>query len=217
MADSQSRMGDRYSTPEILTWLNTMHAPHDAALEAVYRSPEKSGLPAIQLGQAEAGFVEWLVRLTRTRSAVEVGTLAGYSAIRIARALVDGGHLYSLEADPAHATVARRNLQDAGFADRVTVVEGFAAVTLPSIESKGPFDLVCLDADKSNYLYYGRWAHANLKKGGILIADNVYLFGRLLERNAESENMRLFHLEAAQKFDTACLPTPDGLLVGVKR
>ena len=86
MADSDSRAGARYATPEILAWLDRVHAPHDAALENVYKSPDATGIPAIQLGQAEAGFLEWLVRFARVKNAVEVGTLAGYSAVRIARA-----------------------------------------------------------------------------------------------------------------------------------
>ena len=92
-----------------------------------------------------------------------------------------------------------------------------AATTLPSVESKGPFDLVFLDADKGGYEHYGRWARAHLRPGGVLIADNVYLFGRLLDSDDEAASVRRFHEETAQHFDTACIPTPDGLLVGVRR
>ncbi|MBK8170781.1 MAG: O-methyltransferase [Sandaracinaceae bacterium] len=217
MADTQSRAGARFATAEIMAWLERVHSAHDATLEAVYLSPEKTGLPAIQLGHAEAGFLEWFVRFMRARVAVEVGTLAGYSAVRIARALAADGHLYSLEADPAHAKVARTNLKQAGLSDKVTVIDGFAATTLPSVESKGPFDLVFLDADKGGYEHYGRWARAHLRPGGVLIADNVYLFGRLLDSDDEAASVRRFHEETAQHFDTACIPTPDGLLVGVRR
>lgn len=217
MADADSRAGVRYTTPEIVAWLARVHAPHDAALERVYKSPEATGIPAIQLGHAEAGFLEWIVRLTRVKAAVEVGTLAGYSAVRIARGLADGGHLHSLEVSPEHARIARANLGSAGVGERVTVVEGDARTSLGSLSAKGPFDLVFLDADKESYLHYGRWARENLRAGGLLIADNVYLFGRLMEDSDEAKSVRRFHEECAEHFDTACVPTPDGLLVGVRR
>ncbi len=217
MADSDSRAGARYATPEILAWLDRVHAPHDAALENVYKSPDATGIPAIQLGQAEAGFLEWLVRFARVKNAVEVGTLAGYSAVRIARGLVPGGHLHTLEASPEHARIARENIARAGVGERVTVVEGDARETLKALSVKGPFDLVFLDADKASYEHYGRWAREHVRVGGLLVADNVYLFGRLLSESDEAKSVRRFHEEAATHFDTACVPTPDGLLVGVRR
>jgi len=99
----------------------------------------------------------------------------------------------------------------------VTVVEGAGLDVLPSLEKHGPFDAVFIDADKANYDAYGRWAARNLRKGGLLLGDNAFLFGRLLEKSSEAAAMRRFHEEAALLFDTVCIPTPDGLLLGVKR
>ena len=80
-----------------------------------------------------------------------------------------------------------------------------------------PFDAVFVDADKGNYDAYGRWAAKALRPGGLLLADNVYLFGRLMGKSDEAAAMRRFHEESARAFETVCIPTPDGLLLGVKR
>jgi caffeoyl-CoA O-methyltransferase len=217
MADKDSRAGQAYFDSAILDWTARVHAGHDAALARAFGAPGRHGMPAIQLGPSEARLVELLVGLAGARKAVEIGTLAGYSAIRLARALADGGRLWTVEFDPRHAAVARENLAAAGLAERVTVIEGAGLDVLPTLEGHAPFDAVFVDADKENYDAYGRWAERHLRRGGLLLGDNAFLFGRLLEDSAEAAAMRRFHEEAARAFDTVCVPTPDGLLVGVKR
>jgi len=148
---------------------------------------------------------------------VEVGTLAGYSAIRIARALPADGKLFTIELDPRHAEVARNAIAVAGQSATVEVLVGAGVDVLPTLEKHGPFDAVFIDADKRSYDAYGRWAAKNLRTGGLLLGDNAYLFGKLLDQDPEAEAMRRFHEEAVKAFDTTCIPTPDGLLLGIKR
>ncbi len=216
MADTRSRAGVRYGAPEVTRFVEELHAAHDSALSAAFEAPRASGFPEIQLAPSEGRFLEMLTAMLQARRAVEIGTLTGYSAIRIARGLAPGGLLWTVERDPAHAAVARRLIADAGYADRVDVIEGDAAAVLPTLEKLGPFDLVFLDADKGRYDLYGRWAHEHLRAGGVLLADNAYFFGRLMEDNPEAAAMRSFHEEAAERFRTVCIPTPDGLLLAVK-
>jgi caffeoyl-CoA O-methyltransferase len=217
MADSTSRSGSTYSTPEVLRFLDGLHAPHDAGLSRAFDAPGKEGMPAIQLGVSESRFLEWITRLTRVEVAVEVGTLAGYSAIRIARGMSRGSRLYTIEHDPKHAAVARANIEAAEVSDRVEVIEGDGMQVLGQLERLGPFDLVFIDADKERYDQYGRWAQKNLRKGGLLVGDNVYFFGRLLEESPAAAAMRRFHTEAKEHFDACVVPTPDGMLLGIKR
>lgn len=217
MADSTSRSGGTYSTPEVLRFLDGLHAPHDAGLSRAFDAPSKEGMPAIQLGVSESRFLEWLTRLHRVEVAVEVGTLAGYSAIRMARGMPRASRLYTIEHDPKHAKVARANIEAAGVSDRVEVIEGDGMHALTQLERLGPFDLVFIDADKERYDQYGRWAQKNLRRGGLLVGDNVYFFGRLLEESPAAEAMRRFHTEAKEHFDTCVVPTPDGMLLGIKR
>ena len=217
MADPESRAGLSYATREILDWVARVHAPHDAALTRAFEAPERHGIPAIQLGPSEGRTLELLLKLAGARRVVEIGTLAGYSAIRAARALPGDGHVHTVELDPKHARVARENVAAAGVAGRITVHEGRALEVLPRLVRFGPFDAVFLDADKGNYDAYGRWAAANTRTGGLLVGDNAFLFGRLLEDSAEAAAMRRFHEEAREHFDTVCLPTPDGMMLGVRR
>jgi len=216
MADTRSRAGERYDSHDILQWVAATHAAHDAALAAAFDAPAKMGLPEIQLGPSEAKLLELLLKLAGARKVVELGTLAGYSALHISRALGPGGRLWTIEADARHADVARGVLAKAG-ASNVEVLVGKALDVLPEIEADGPFCAVFLDADKENYDAYGRWAARNTRPGGLLVADNAYLFGELLDPFQRSKAMRRCHEEAREAYDTVCVPTPDGMLLGVKR
>lgn len=216
MADTTSRTGVPYATPEILELLERVHAAHDPALERAYRSPEQHGMPAISLAPSEGKLVELLTRLTGVKRAVEIGTLAGYSALHIARGLAEGGELHTLELDPRHAEIARANIDAAGLSDRVHVHVGSAAEILPRLAQLGPFDLVFLDADKAGYPEYASWAADNLRAGGVLIADNAYYFGKLLAADAGARAMRRFHEELPARFASVCAPTPDGLVIAIR-
>jgi caffeoyl-CoA O-methyltransferase len=216
MADAESRAGERYATPQILEFLANLHHPADSALQRAFDAPARHGMPEIQLGAAEGRLLELLLSLVGARKVVEVGTLAGYSALWIARALPKDGHLWTIEADPDHAAIASGVFREAGVADSVTLIEGDAGVILPKLSDSGPFCAVFIDADKARYDVYGRWATANLRDGGLLIGDNAYLFGNLLEDTEAASAMRRFHEEMAAHYRSVCIPTPDGLAVGLR-
>lgn len=215
MADNDSRAGDRAATRAILDWCIGVHAPQDDALDRAFKVP--ADVPAIMVGPSEGQLVALLCRLANVRRAVEVGTLVGYSALHIARALPADGHLWSIEFDPKHAAIARANLAAAGVAGKVDVLDGAGVDVLPTLVGNGPFDAVFIDADKVNYHHYGRWAVANLRPGGIVLGDNAYLFGELLDDSERGKAMREFHQIVAASCDSVCIPTPDGLVLGIKR
>jgi caffeoyl-CoA O-methyltransferase len=215
MADNDSRAGKRYDSPAIIDYVNRVHASHDAGLAQAFAVPE--GIPQIQVGPSEGRFLTLLVRMIGATKIVEVGTLVGYSAIRMAGALPPGGKLWSVEFDPKHADVARTNIAAAGLADTIEVHVGPGVDVLPTLVGHGPFDIVFIDADKENYASYGAWAAANLRRGGLVIGDNAYLFGDLTGDSARARAMRSFHEGVAAAFDSVCVPTPDGIVVGIKR
>lgn len=218
MADVDSRTGTRYATPALLAYLDALHAPHDAALDNAFSLPAREGMPQIQVGPSEGKLLRMLLSLARPRRVVEVGTLAGYSAISMARALPEDGQLWTLECDPKHHRIATRAVAEAGLSARVSCLLGDAVDLLDELAAReGPFDVLFVDADKERYDLYGRWAASNLRPGGILLGDNAYLFGRLLDDTPAAAAMRRFHEEASVAFETVCIPTPDGLLFGIKR
>jgi caffeoyl-CoA O-methyltransferase len=215
MADAATRAGERHTPPAILEYVNRVHVPHDAGLARAFEVPE--GIPAIQVGPSDGKLLALLLRMVRATKVVEVGTLVGYSAMHMARALSPGGHLWSVEYDPRHAELARGNLAAAGLAERVTVLVGAGRDVLPTLEPNAPFDAVFIDADKVNYDHYGRWAIAHLRPGGLVLGDNAYLFGELLDDSDRGRALRAFHELVAASCESVCAPTPEGLVIGIKR
>ena len=134
----------------------------------------------------------------------------------MAKALGTEGHLWTIENEPLHAQVARQNIQDAGLTDRVTVLEADGLRSGPSVFSR-PFDAVFLDADKERYDQYALRAHELLKPGGLFMADNAYYFGHLMDETEDAAAVRRMHEFIGRHYDSVCVPTPDGLVVAIKR
>jgi predicted O-methyltransferase YrrM len=147
----------------------------DPALTAALEATSAAGLPEIQVSAAQGKLLHVLALSVQARAILEMGTLAGYSGIWLARALPPGGRLITLELDPRHAEVARRNFKYTGVADRVEVRVGRALDLLPAISKEGvaPFDLIFIDADKASYPQYLEWSLKLSRPGTLIIADNV--------------------------------------------
>jgi predicted O-methyltransferase YrrM len=165
-------------------------APPDEALRGALEAAEAAGLPAIQVSPPQGRLLAMLVRLLGARRALEFGTLGGYSSILMARALVPGGRLITLEANPDYAEVARGSIERAGLAEVVELRVGPALESLPGLEGEGPFDLVFIDADKVNTPDYFAWALEHTRPGGLIVADNVVRDGSLAEADSEDEATR---------------------------
>jgi predicted O-methyltransferase YrrM len=168
--------------------------PSDAALEEALRSTAEAGMPAIAVSPTQGRLLMLLAQSVGARRILEIGTLGGYSTIWLARGLADGGRLITLEADPKHAEVARRNIARAGLSDAVEVRLGRAIDTLPGLE--GPFDFIFIDADKVNYPEYFSWAVKLSRTGSLIIADNVVRKGAVIDEESSDANVqgvRRFH------------------------
>lgn len=161
----------------------------DEALLGAVAAAEAAGLPAIQVSPPQGKLLQLLVRLVGARKILEFGTLGGYSAILMARALPDDGRLISLEANPHYAEVAKRSIEAAGVGEKVDVRIGAALEALPALEqdSVGPFDLVFIDADKVNTPNYFAWALERMRPGGLIVADNVVRGGTLADAAGADE------------------------------
>jgi predicted O-methyltransferase YrrM len=164
--------------------------PLDEALDAALKANEEGALPQIDVTPLQGKFLEFLVRATGARRVLEIGTLGGYSTIWMARALPAGGRIVTLELEPHHATVARRNLEKVCVADRVEILVGPAIETLPKLESTdaalgGPFDLIFIDADKQGYPGYLTWALKLSRPGTVIVADNVVRDGKVIDEKSK--------------------------------
>jgi len=166
---------DRYITDALL-------AP-DAVLDATQRASDAAGLPPIAVTPNQGKLLHLLLRLAGARTVLELGTLAGYSTIWLARALPAGGRLVTLEANPQYAEVARENIVRAGLAEVVQIRVGRALDTLPELLAEGaaPFDAIFIDADKQNNPGYLEWALKLSRPGSLIIGDNVVRGGAILD------------------------------------
>jgi predicted O-methyltransferase YrrM len=164
-------------------YVSGLLSPHDEALEQAVAAAAEAGLPAIQVSPPQGRLLALLARSIGARSALEFGTLGGYSTIWLGRALPDDGRMITLEADPAYAEVARANVARAGLGETVEIRVGPALETLPELDAEGagPFDLVFIDADKANTPAYFSWSLEHTRPGGLIVADNVIRGGALID------------------------------------
>ena len=221
--------GGRGSASEpLLEFVTELIAREDSALRAIREETPAKGLPPISVGPDEGRLLHFLASTCGAAKIVEVGTLAGYSACWLARALPEGGILHTVEYEPKHALVARENIERAGLSKKIVVHVGAGTDVLPTLEKHGPFDLCFIDADKTGYADYARWAAKNVRSGGLVICDNAYLFGNLHRGDLPSSHEdapKVAPMRAALKLLTdetlfrscAMIPTAEGMAVAVRR
>lgn len=190
------------------------HARSDAVLERVARETAKMPRAEMATTPDEAALLTMLARLVGARRALELGTFTGYGAISIARGLDDGGRLTCLEVEEEYATIAHRNLEDAGVAARVEIIVGPALESLRAMPAEPTFDYVFLDADKTGYPDYYEEIVPRLLPGGLLLIDNVLLGGRVT--NPQDERERVIdalndHVAADERVDSVMVLVADGL------
>jgi predicted O-methyltransferase YrrM len=156
---------------------------HDPVLAAGVERAHAAGIPAIQVTATQGKLLSLLARLVNARRILEIGTLAGFSATWLARALPSDGQLVTLEIEPRHAAVAAANLEAAGLADRVDIRLGAALDSLTTLAAEGgaPFDLVFIDADKRSNAEYVRRALPLTRSGALIVVDNVVREGSVLD------------------------------------
>jgi predicted O-methyltransferase YrrM len=171
-------------------YLTDVLVPADEALDHALASAEAAGMPAINVAPNQGKLLHVLARSVGARRILEIGTLAGYSAIWLARALPAGGRLVTLEFDPKHAEVARKNLARAGLSHAVEVRVGAAIETLPKLEAEGagPFDLVFIDADKQSTPEYFAWALKLTRPGALIVVDNAVRGGKVADDRTDDAN-----------------------------
>jgi predicted O-methyltransferase YrrM len=166
--------------------------PGDAALDGALQASEAAGLPAIAAAPNQGKLLMLLAQLCGARAILEIGTLGGYSTIWLARALPADGRLISLEASAAYAEVAKANIARAGLGAMVEVRTGRALDSLPKLaaESRGPFDLIFIDADKAGTADYFAWALKLARRGTVIVADNVVRDGKVIDANSRDPDVR---------------------------
>ncbi|MDG7056041.1 MAG: O-methyltransferase [Wolbachia endosymbiont of Meromenopon meropis] len=180
----------------------------------------------IQISAEEGKLLSLLIKIHKVKSIVEIGTLYGYSTICMAKVLSEYGHIYTIENNPEHLSIAKKNFSIFDLSNKITLIKGNALEKLNELSVKAPFDMIFIDADKSGYPKYLDWAELYVKQDGLIVADNTLLFNtvflELPPRRKVSEKswraMREFNLRLSdeKKYYSILIPTEEGMTVALK-
>ena len=198
-------------------------------IQKIEKRLEKDGLSGINIGFQEGLFLKSLCSQKHIREVVEIGTQYGCSTSWIALGLRERGTIWTLEKDPNCVIQAGISFKYPDFSKlgcRVQIIEGPALENLNPLKEQGPFDLIFIDANKSDYPNYLNWSKKNIAPGGIIIADNIFLFGSLFENQCPREiskkmwqamNEFLKNIFKDKSFESSIIPTEDGLLMAIRK
>lgn len=186
---------------------------------------EKLGLDGISISQTEARMIQFFVQMIKPQKIVEIGTLTGLSCQYFLEALQTDGIVYSLEKSEEHFEISQKILKPWIDRNKCQLILGDAREKLKEITSQGPFDAIFIDGNKSAYLDYWHWAEANIKKGGLIIIDNVFLSGsvwdgpkyKFSEKQIQTMKTMTDEILKNSNFQSSFIPTDEGLLLALKK
>jgi len=208
-------------TPRHFAYVAARCRPEDEFLRRLRTDAEAAGIPPIHIAPEQAAFLMILLRAAGVREVVEVGTLAGYSAVVLARSLPEGGRVRTIEYEPKHARFARDAIARSDVASRVEVFEGDGREVLAGFADDSA-DAAFLDADKASYPHYLEESIRIVRRGGLILVDNAFAFGQLFDEHptdSEAPAVRAFNEIMAQetRVESVIVPLGDGMWVGVVR
>ena len=202
-------------------YIESLHPTENETMQKSRKSSETLGLNAISLSATEGRLIQFFISSSGAKKVVEIGTLTGLSALYILQALPADGKLWTLEKSTQHAELAAEVLTD----KRCHILVGDAEMKMQELNSEGPFDTIFIDGNKAAYLTYFRWAFENIRPGGIILVDNVFLSGAVWgEQTTQRFNEK--QITAVKKMNqlafenpslfSVIVPTDEGLLVSRK-
>lgn len=189
----------------------------DGVLRELYRYVHLHKLnPRMAAGPVQGKLLEFVCAMLKPKKVLEVGTFCGYSAICMAKALLEGGHLTTIEADPECEDVIRSFVEKASLTDKITLMMGDAKLIIPTLDDV--FDLVFIDADKVSYPYYYEQVLPKVKSGGFILADNVLWDGKVLDGAAKEKDTQALQrfndmVNSDDRVENVLLPLRDGVMV----
>ncbi len=179
----------------------------------------------IQISAEEGKLLSLFIKIHKVRSIVEIGTLYGYSSICMAKAMPEHGHVYTVENNHKHSSIARKNFSAFNLNNKITLIEGSASEKLNELSTQAPFDMIFIDANKSDYPKYLDWAELHIKQDGLIVADNTLLFNTVFLKSPPKKvsekswyAMREFNyrLSDEKKYYSVLIPTDEGMTVALK-
>jgi predicted O-methyltransferase YrrM len=216
---------NRFVADDVDDYLVAVSPPEDPSREGLRLATIGLSGASMQISPGQGRLMALLTRLMGARRAIEVGVFTGYSALCVAQALPDDGHLVACEIDDEHVDLARRFWEEAGVAHKIDLRLAPALHTLDALldtGESGRFDLGFIDADKENYAEYFERLLRLLRPGGLILIDNVLWGGRVLDLSLDDPDtaaIRLLNqaLRNDARVDSSLLPIGDGLMLARKR
>lgn len=205
-------------TAEHFTYLAERTTRDDAFLCDLKDRARAEGIPPIWISVEQGSLMQILLMAASVKDVVEIGTLAGYSAVRMARALPPDGRVRTIEISSLHADFAEHWISHSDVSNKIDVIRGNASEILPTFVADSA-DAVFIDADKEGYPLYLRQSMRIVRRGGLILADNAFGFGRLFDTSdAGASLMRSFNDIMAREtgLRSVIVPVGDGLWVGLK-
>ncbi len=208
-------------TTELVRYLAAHTAREDDFLVALKTAAAEAGIPPISIAPEQGTMLQILLRSHQARTVLEIGTLAGYSAITMARALPEDGHLHTMEINDAHADFAQSWIKRSDVANRITIHRA-NAVELVKTFTDNSIDAAFIDADKSPSMLYLEAAKRIVKPGGLILIDNAFAYGQLLDENPSRNKDDVWaiqrfndHMAADDSLTSVILPTGDGMWIAL--
>lgn len=209
----------RKQTSKSYEYVTSLVRPENEKMLLARKNSESLGLGGISLSAVEASILQFFIKNTKTKKAVEIGTLTGLSAQYLLEALPKDGKLWTLEKSPQHVQLASQVLASD---PRCQIIEGDAQEKLNDLTKEGPFDFIFIDSNKAAYMDYFQWAIRNISSQGIIILDNVFLAGAVwgdtqqqkFNEKQVSVMQQVNKLAFAdQSLSSMIIPTEEGMLV----
>lgn len=206
-------------------YLNRVFGLDDAELAPVRERLTQGDVERMAISGHEARLLQFFIRALGVKTIVEVGTLYGFSGLCMAKALPEDGQLITLEMNPSHWEHAQLTFAASPAGRRVRSLKGDALELLAQIEGEAPFDMMFIDANKSGYSRYLDWAEKNVRKGGLIVGDNTFLWGGVWDKPTEREMgqnavaaMKEFNqrLSDPARYDSTLIPTKEGMTIARK-
>jgi len=210
-------------SPALYAYLVDHRSPANPVLAELAKETDALGpISMMQIAPEQGALMTILTRAIGARSAVEVGTFTGYSALSVALGLPDDGTLLCCDISEEWTSIGRRFWERAGVAHKIELRLGPAVDTLRGLPPERQFDIAFIDADKKNYRAYYEEILRRLRPGGLVLFDNVLWMGRVLEPSPDDEDTRAIQelndfLASDRRVEVTMLPIADGLTIARKR
>ena len=205
-------------------YLDKVFGFEDILLKKIKKATKEEGVERMQISAHEARILQFLVQISKAEKVVEIGTLYAYSTLHIAKALPEKGKVFTLDISSERHKKSQDILKNSKDGKKIKWITGPALEGLKSIEKSAPFDMVFIDADKEAYMKYLLWTEKHLRPGGLVAADNTFLFGAVYGeatrpiRPKAVKIMREFNkrISNSSYWKGILIPTEEGLSVGIK-